>query len=124
MDAYRKATSLEQGQARQHARDRPAGDRDELVNGVPSEHELTPESARRLADIRECRSCLPVDSCSSQVVGQTKVVDDFVNELSKSTLYTVEKTGLKRTVPNDQTWAFEFAVPLVLNNPIVSLSEK
>ena len=77
MDADRKTASLEQGQACEHARDRPAGDRDELVDGVPSEHELAPESARSLADIRECRRCLRVDSGFGQVVGQTEVVDEL-----------------------------------------------
>ena len=53
MDADRQAAPLEQGQAREHARDRPAGDRDELVDRRPPEHELAPEPARGLADIGE-----------------------------------------------------------------------
>ena len=52
---------------------------------------------------------------------QTAVVDDFVGKLGESTLYTVDKDDkdhFKRSVPNDQEWAFEFEIPLILNNPI------
>jgi type IV pilus assembly protein PilM len=49
---------------------------------------------------------------------QTAVVDDFVTKLGESTLYTVDKDNLKRSVPNDQEWAYEFEIPLVLQNPI------
>src|SRR6188474_3480790 len=44
---------------------------------MQSEYELTPESAGSLADIRECRCCLGVDSRFSQVVSQTEVVDEL-----------------------------------------------
>ena len=49
---------------------------------------------------------------------QTAVVDDFVNKLSESALYTVDKDNLKRSVPNEQEWAYEYEIPLVLKNPI------
>ena len=55
VDADREAASLEERQAREHARDRPAGDRDQLVDGAQPEHQLTPEPARRLADIGQRR---------------------------------------------------------------------
>ena len=55
VDTDRESASLEQRQAREHARDRPAGDRDQLVDGVQSEHQLTPEPARRVADIGQRR---------------------------------------------------------------------
>jgi hypothetical protein len=45
---------------------------------------------------------------------QTAVVDDFVAKLSESPLYTVDKDNLKRSVPNDADWAFDFEIPLVL----------
>ena len=57
---------------------------------------------------------------------QTAVVDDFVSKLSESTLYTVDKDNLKRSVPNDQAWAYDFEIPLVLKDPISlpAISEK
>ena len=45
---------------------------------------------------------------------QQSVVDDFVNKLKESPLYTVDTDNLKRTVPNEQEWAFEFEIPLIL----------
>ena len=51
---------------------------------------------------------------------QANVVDDFVAKLGDSTLYTVDKGHLKRSVPNDQEWAYDFEIPLVLKDPIVS----
>lgn len=51
---------------------------------------------------------------------QTQVVDDFVNKLSESPLYTVlkeEKQGYRRSAPNDQTWAYDFEIPLQLKMP-------
>ena len=52
---------------------------------------------------------------------QAQVVDDFVAKLSESKLYTVDKANLARSVPNDQEWAFDFEIPLILNNPINGL---
>jgi type IV pilus assembly protein PilM len=52
---------------------------------------------------------------------QTSVVDDFVNKLSESSLYTVDKNDLKRSVPNDTEWAYDFEIPLILKNPIVTV---
>jgi hypothetical protein len=52
---------------------------------------------------------------------QAQVVDDFVAKLKESTLYSVDTAGIKRSVPNDQDWAFDFTIPLVLNNPISGL---
>lgn len=46
------------------------------------------------------------------------VVDDFVNKLGESELYAVNKADLKRSVPNEAEWAFDFEVPLILKNPI------
>jgi type IV pilus assembly protein PilM len=48
---------------------------------------------------------------------QAAVVDDFVTKLSESPLYTVDKDNLKRSVPNDQEWAFGFEIPLILKTP-------
>jgi hypothetical protein len=50
---------------------------------------------------------------------QTGVVDDFVAKLKESALYTVDDENLKRSVPNETEWAFEFEIPLKLKNPIV-----
>ncbi|MEA3209972.1 MAG: type pilus assembly protein PilM [Chthoniobacter sp.] len=46
------------------------------------------------------------------------VVDDFVNKLKESPLYTVIEEDLKRSLPNDTEWAFEYEIPLRLTNPI------
>jgi len=51
---------------------------------------------------------------------QGAVVDDFVNELLKSPLYTASKdptAGFKRSVPNDQDWAYDFEIPIALKPP-------
>lgn len=50
---------------------------------------------------------------------QTGVVDDFVQKLKESELYTVDDESLKRSVPNETEWAFDFEIPLRLKNPIV-----
>ena len=48
------------------------------------------------------------------------VVDDFVDKLTESALYTVDKEPprFKRNVPNDSDWAYDFEIPLILKNPI------
>jgi len=46
------------------------------------------------------------------------VVDDFVANLSQSEFFSVNKDELKRTVPNEETWAYEYSMPLILKNPI------
>jgi type IV pilus assembly protein PilM len=51
---------------------------------------------------------------------QTAVVDDFVNKLNESPLYSVikeEQQGFRRSVPNELEWAYEFEIPLLLKNP-------
>jgi hypothetical protein len=48
------------------------------------------------------------------------VVDDFVAKLGESKLYRVTKEDLKRQVPNDVDWAFDYSVPLVLKDPIIN----
>jgi type IV pilus assembly protein PilM len=51
---------------------------------------------------------------------QTAVVDEFVAKLSESPLYSVikeEQQGFRRSVPNDQEWAYEFEIPLLLKTP-------
>jgi hypothetical protein len=50
-----------------------------------------------------------------------QVVDDFVNKLGESSLYTVDKAHLERSLPNDKEWAYDFKIPLTLNNPISGL---
>jgi type IV pilus assembly protein PilM len=49
---------------------------------------------------------------------QAMVVDDFVAKLKESQLYTVDEENLKRSVPNDTEWGFDYEIPLVLKNPI------
>ncbi len=49
---------------------------------------------------------------------QATVVDDFVSKLKESKLYTVEEQDIKRSLPNDAEWAFEYEIPIVLTNPI------
>ena len=49
-----------------------------------------------------------------------KVVDDFVRNLGESELYDVAKDELKRSVPNEKEWAYEFSVPLVFKTAGVS----
>ena len=50
---------------------------------------------------------------------QTGVVDDFKEKLKESELYTVDEENVKRSVPNETEWAFDFEIPLQLKNPIV-----
>lgn len=49
---------------------------------------------------------------------QASVVDDFVQKLKESDLYTVDE-DVKRTLPNETEWAFEYQIALHLKNPIV-----
>ena len=51
---------------------------------------------------------------------QAFVVNDFVNKLAESDFYTVDKESpnYRRAVPNETEWAFDYEIPLVLNNPI------
>jgi outer membrane murein-binding lipoprotein Lpp len=51
---------------------------------------------------------------------QASVVNDFVNKLAESELYTVDKESpnYRRAVPNDTDWAFDYEIPLILKNPI------
>jgi type IV pilus assembly protein PilM len=49
---------------------------------------------------------------------QTAVVDDFVAKLKESPLYEVDEDNMKRSVPNESEWAFEYEIPLKLKNPI------
>lgn len=46
------------------------------------------------------------------------VVDDFVDKLGQSPFYDVNKDELKRSVPNETEWAFDWSVPLILKNAI------
>ncbi len=48
------------------------------------------------------------------------VVDDFVANLSESPLYEVKKDELKRSIGNENEWASEYSVALLLKNPISS----
>jgi Tfp pilus assembly protein PilN len=47
------------------------------------------------------------------------VVDDFIAKLGESPLYEVKKDELKRSVPNDTEWAYEYSVPLILKTSTV-----
>ena len=49
---------------------------------------------------------------------QALVVDDFVAKLKESEMYEVDEKNLKRSVPNDQEWAYGYEIPLILKNPI------
>ena len=77
VDADREAAPLEEGQAGEHARDRPAGDGDELVDRPQPEHQLAPEPARRLPDIGQRRRRPCRDARLRQVVGEAEVVDQL-----------------------------------------------
>jgi hypothetical protein len=77
VDANRQAAPLEQRQPGQHARDRPAGGRDELVDGRSTEDKLAPEPAGGLADIGQRRRNVTGDARLRQVVGQAQVVDEL-----------------------------------------------
>lgn len=46
------------------------------------------------------------------------VVDEFLANLAESKLYEVKKDELKRTVPDELAWGWEFQFPLVLKDPI------
>ncbi|MEQ1860032.1 MAG: Amuc_1101 family PilM-like pilus complex protein [Chthoniobacteraceae bacterium] len=45
------------------------------------------------------------------------VVDQFVDKLNESTLYSVDKEKMTRVTPTDTEWAYEFSFPLVLKGP-------
>jgi type IV pilus assembly protein PilM len=52
---------------------------------------------------------------------QAGVVDEFVEKLEQSEFYEVlkkEEEGFIRAVPNDNDWAYEFAIPLALKKSI------
>jgi Tfp pilus assembly protein PilN len=49
---------------------------------------------------------------------KTEVVEDFLNAMAKSDLYTVQKDKWQRTEPDESSWAWEWSVPLTLKNPI------
>jgi Tfp pilus assembly protein PilN len=46
------------------------------------------------------------------------VVDDLIQKLEESPFYEVKKDELKRSVPNEEVWAFEWSVPLTFKNSI------
>jgi type IV pilus assembly protein PilM len=46
------------------------------------------------------------------------VVDDFIQKLGESPLYEFNKEDLKRSVENEEVWAYEWSIPLTLKNPI------
>ncbi len=46
------------------------------------------------------------------------VVDDFIGKLVESPFYEVNKNELKRSVPNESEWAFDYSVPLTLKPSI------
>ncbi len=48
----------------------------------------------------------------------TAVVDDFLTNLEQSPHYEIKKDELKRTVPDENTWGWDYEVPLVLKDPI------
>ncbi|MEI9894878.1 MAG: hypothetical protein WDN28_13580 [Chthoniobacter sp.] len=41
-----------------------------------------------------------------------------MNKLKDSPYYTVDKDNIGRSLPNDQDWAFDFSIPLILKNPL------
>jgi hypothetical protein len=49
---------------------------------------------------------------------QAAVVDDFLAKLKGSDLYEVDEKDMKRSVPNEAEWAYEFEIPLVLKDPV------
>jgi len=49
---------------------------------------------------------------------QALVVDDFLAKLKGSDLYEVDEKNLKRSVPNESEWAYDFQIPLILKTPI------
>ena len=53
-----------------------------------------------------------------------QIIDDFVTKLKESNLYTVDKDHIIRTSQNDTEWAYEFQIPLVLKNSIVTASNE
>jgi type IV pilus assembly protein PilM len=48
------------------------------------------------------------------------VFDDYIQKLSESDLYEVNKEGQLRSTPDDLTWAYEWGVSLTLKNPIAA----
>ena len=57
---------------------------------------------------------------------QAQVVDDFKNKLKESPLFTVDEDPEHniRKSSNDQEWAYEWTIPLILKNPPVAANER
>jgi len=52
------------------------------------------------------------------------VVDQFVDKLNESPLYSVDKAKMTRVTPTDTEWAYEFSFPLVLKPAEPAAPEK
>ena len=77
-----------------------------------------PKGAPKSAAEKEQVTVLLLKGLYLQNDRNTAVVDDFVDKLSASPLYETMKDDLKRSVPNETEWAYEYEIPLVLKNPI------
>jgi len=55
-----------------------------------------------------------------------QVIDDFKSKLKESTLYTVDEDPQRnvRANSNESDWAYDWTIPLILKNPIVSASNE
>ena len=87
-----------------------------VVNVETNAKKGAPQNSRNQAP--QTQTVVQLKGLYLQNEQQTKVVDDFIKNLSESDLYTVDKEKQKRTVANDTEWAWEWSVPIVLKNPI------
>jgi type IV pilus assembly protein PilM len=68
------------------------------------------------APARDGRTAFRVKGLYLDNPQKAEVVDEFVKNLNASPLYEVEKKEIKRSVPNDTEWAYDFSFPLVLKS--------
>jgi type IV pilus assembly protein PilM len=90
----------------------------ELV--APSSQQSVRDSSNRSAQDKAGAKVLLLKGLYLENPRKAAVVDDFVAKLSESPLYEVKKDELKRSLGNENEWASEYSVALLLKNPISS----
>ena len=88
--------------------------------GVSEEPEALPPTGPRSKVASPDAQILTIKGLYLHNDRSAAVVDDFVKKLSESILYSVDKESkhFKRNLPNDNDWAYDFEIPLILKNPI------
>jgi len=97
---------------------RPANAKDQQQAPVAAAPKLPGPGAGPGAGARAGGATLLLKGLYLYNTRQASVVDDFLTELRKSSLYTAPDKPSIRSSPNDTEWAYNFEIPLTLNNPI------